>query len=745
MLNYQFPYVYNILEMTEAENLWQELLNDVGLPQDNNTNQWLTERFASTSAKCTVEEFAVFFFATVKTQTDEFIKSNTSTCNTPRKLTGTVDNLPDSNVKPELIEQKVTVEKPQAFRRNSSRELFGHQDVNFQPIKGQDSPQLISKKSLTPLNSSTPVMTYKRVNLSIDSTPTNTSTPQSARNNTKNSFDQSSNSFRNSSRNSLDFSSRNTSMNKRNTSSPFCLGDFLNTSSTSSSGKGGKKKNASQQSPLDSTPKFSNTDFPSLECEVKKAESKPKKRVVPTTISRKNTPGTTSFISSSFQSENNLLNLSPFETEEIDILSERRMLCDQRNAISKDFSVEKEPQRNLHAIVKESFPVVAQSPSRPRPQFQYDESKVENIEVLTMMANIYSFLLDMNFVPNILTEFSYLFNLLNTEYNPFENLQHQSHTQGKSMIENILKNLQNCVFFSACVLSCQKRNLALLDAMTIRVLIENERVQQIAGELFDHLRFVMHQKSQLDASMAKQMSRTGGNINNVVFFQQETDNRDNFPSDREFGAFKKQRDLFYSILRYWELKHLDPAWDFRKELGMKIRSLVVLMEHPINMAHLARLFTAQLIISCNFDNSANELQMVLPNIDLSKLSKLRQRLVAPSVFSTQYQFAGNQTFFRDFIVCCDQHMIFMEQLKISLVNELLQINDSSMETLCISPVDETLEKSFPEEFVVSAEMMTTMRVLAKFVGFVISRPYSYEGYRNTLVDQQQSQIRNLVS
>jgi codanin-1 len=106
----------------------------------------------------------------------------------------------------------------------------------------------------------------------------------------------------------------------------------------------------------------------------------------------------------------------------------------------------------------------------------------------------------------------------------------------------------------------------------------------------------------------------------------------------------------------------------------------------------------------------NELQMALPNIDLSKLSKLRQRLVAPSLFSTQYLFPGNQAFFRDFIICSDFHMMFMEQLKIALISELLQMNDSSMETLSIArgkssnndDDDDNKEKSFQQqEFIVS--------------------------------------------
>lgn len=112
------------------------------------------------------------------------------------------------------------------------------------------------------------------------------------------------------------------------------------------------------------------------------------------------------------------------------------------------------------------------------------------------------------------------------------------------------------------------------------------------------------------------------------------------------------------------------------------------------------------------------MQMALPNIDLSKLSKLRQRLVAPSLFGTQYLFPGNQAFFRDFIICSDFHMLFTEQLKIALISELMQMNDSSMETLSIvawrndnkdtttavapsTGANDDKVKSFQQEFIVS--------------------------------------------
>lgn len=750
-----------------ADKLFEELVA-VGCPQSVDFNRWLVEKLRSSSDLCTVEEFATFYFSLVKTQTDEFIRNNTSTCNTPRKQTMT--NV-DESVNEFMSQGKDMSEhdnkndttggglkEDRGNRKQSSRELFSMQDANVTPLKPIET--LFFHNRSGSMESSTPVSSFSKLNRSIDVTPTNT--PQSFRN-TKNSFsmnEQSPMTFRSSSRNSLDLSSRNTSINRRNTTgSPLCLADFMNNSAVSSSGKGGRKRNSSHQSIPEHTPKFSNSDFPTLgedspiepKSQPKKIDSKPKKRVVPITISRKTTPGPSSFSSSSFQGDNNLLNLTASESNDgVDILSERRKLCDQRDAISKDFTMEAEPQKNLHAIVRANLPAAAQSAGSPRkiPSFQFDDTRVDGKELLTVMAKIYSFLLDMNLVPNILSEFTYLFNLLNTEHEPLEQVPSYDRNQIKSPIDvasSLLKNLHNCIFFVVRILSSQKQNLALLDVMTLRVLIDNERIQTLAIELEEHLRFMIQQKSQLDISN-KFSNNNGENISKVVFYQQETDNRDNFPSDREFGAFKKQRDMFYSILRSWEMKHLDQLYDFKTDVGLKIRSLIVLMEHPINMAHLARLFTAQLIISCNFDNSANELQMVLPNIDLSKLSKLRQRLVAPSQFSTQYLFPGNQAFFRDFIVCCDNHMIFMDQLKISLISELMQINDSSMETFCIKPGndDEQGDKSFREEFIVRAETMTTMRVLAKFVGLVVSRPYSYDGVRNNLVDQKQSLIRNAV-
>ncbi|XP_070503115.1 protein disks lost [Chironomus tepperi] len=800
----------------------------------------------------------------VKSQTDEFIKSNTSACNTPHKIhhntieTDVTEPLLHDNKKNVIAVNvggstsindgnngnKSGKGEMRFTKRQISRELF-NQDGNqcsdkndndnnrtsnfHNESKGRggggggnrqfrktffdsssasfseiQSPQIAPEYPITQFtstpgnNSATCTNQTIKVNKSMDGGeyPTNTSTPNSFFN-TKSSlsFDQSSMVNRgcgNSTRRSVDANSgyKNKS---RNTSSPFCLGDFLNTSNASNtSGRGNKKKNQSgTTSDSAMTPKFNSSDFPTLKQNVNNSNEgkmqqqqakssneigKPKKRVMPITVSRRVSTDSPIFVSSSFQSENNLLGVTTLEADEsIPTMPEREMLREHRDTISKDFDVEHKPIRNLHTLIRENLPAspisLSSSPvghnpftgslvSTPHKSIlKYDEGKVERKDLLMAMARIYSFLIDANHVPNILSEFSYIVNLLNTEYNPYEH-QMQNYTHIKSSIDiasNILKNFHNCIFFIMCILNHQKQILAMLDCTTIRVICDYERIQTITPSLYEYLRNIMQKKMQIDSAIASQRVKSDtNNINKVVFYQQETDNRDNFPSDREFGAFKKQRDMFYTILRSWELKHLDPSWDFRRELGAKVRGLLTLLEHPINMAHLAKLFTAQLIISCNFDN---ELQMALPNIDLSKLSKLRQRLVAPSLFSTQYLFPGNQAFFRDFIICCDFHMMFIEQLKIALISELLQMNDSSIETLSITrgnvnnntaastsndDDDDNKEKCFQQEFIVRAETISTMRVIGKFIGFVVSRLYSYDGYRNSLVDQKQMSIRNLI-
>lgn len=71
----------------------------------------------------------------------------------------------------------------------------------------------------------------------------------------------------------------------------------------------------------------------------------------------------------------------------------------------------------------------------------------------------------------------------------------------------------------------------------------------------------------------------------------------------------------------------------------------------------------------------------MPNINPDKLTKLNQRLVQPSPSSTDYQFPGKQSFFRDFYLAAEYNYVFVEQLKLSIINTLIEIDSASFETI----------------------------------------------------------------
>lgn len=118
--------------------------------------------------------------------------------------------------------------------------------------------------------------------------------------------------------------------------------------------------------------------------------------------------------------------------------------------------------------------------------------------------------------------------------------------------------------------------------------------------------------------------------------------------------------------------------------------------------------------------------------------------MAPSHFSTNFQFPGNQTFFKDFIIAAEHNVTFIEQLKIIMTNELMEMNDSTFETLNLSTVDENDGES-TQEYVVKPETLSNLSVLAKFLGLILARPFIYDFGVNTHVDSRQIELRNKAS
>lgn len=614
------------------------------------------------------------------------------------------------------------------------------------------------------------------------------------------------------------------SRDKRNKSTAtMCLGDFLGASKQSQ--KQRKSLNASDRSMASpNTPHTTSNDkdFPSFtpkgrtnritltssahksdEKRMTMADTTPpsmnfarkaipaadvKKRVAPTRISTT----TNSFNCPAFRSENNILELPHEDTAD----SAHEILKAQKEIIRRAFQEEEPLESNLRAMLREGLSQEPKaSPVKSAPAIDF--KRITHKTMLDKFIDIYSIVLDMNLVANVLTEFAYLVNLVNVDVSdcmeraphtvygavsatvPFNGIgvlgetdissadsdRRPQDTGGSevagstcapyvidsvrdvgSVAAALLRNVHNCVYFSIGVLQSQQNVLRLLDITTIKVLLQNERLVALNAPIKDDLMAVCSYKMQLEKTLRTHNTTNtlAPNTSMKVFYQQEHDTQSNFPTSREFAAFKKQRDMFYSILAAWESKHLSPTWDFEVELGRRVRAMLTTMDHPINMAHMAKLFTSQLILSCNFNVAIqSELQFDLPNVDLTKLNRLQQRLIAPSHFNMNFQFPGNQIFFKDFIVAAAHQPTFIEQLKIILANELTDLNESTYETLNLSTIDDN-DQDNRHEYIVKADTLSTLSTLAKFLGFILARPFVYEYGINTVVDNHQIELRNKI-
>lgn len=60
------------------------------------------------------------------------------------------------------------------------------------------------------------------------------------------------------------------------------------------------------------------------------------------------------------------------------------------------------------------------------------------------------------------------------------------------------------------------------------------------------------------------------------------------------------------LLREWERDHQTAQWSLSQRLGHKIRSLLDLGSDPCNVAHLARLYVAQLLSLCDTNHTTQQ-------------------------------------------------------------------------------------------------------------------------------------------
>ncbi|XP_014235003.1 codanin-1 [Trichogramma pretiosum] len=298
-----------------------------------------------------------------------------------------------------------------------------------------------------------------------------------------------------------------------------------------------------------------------------------------------------------------------------------------------------------------------------------------------------------------------------------------------SDIKLFLDNPHNCVHFAIQVLHYQKPFLNSLDRVTLKLLYENKLISNFNPEL--HLFFKkIYYERVFESKQTKSSSFTCTADSNVCF-QLETDNREKFPSTLAFQDFKKQRDLFYEILKIWEQNHLSPNWSFQLALKYKIKTLLSMHVDVANLTHFTRLFKSQMLISCiqseqqadSLDHETLNFLKDIKDINQDKLSQLQKKLVTPLSQNGPVplpSFPGAQEFFKNFILCASKPIFYM-YLENILTHDIMELNDSNFTRSDIEELETAVDGTTKQNFLLC---VATLRLLSKFLGYLHALPYN---------------------
>ncbi|XP_062864068.1 codanin-1 isoform X2 [Trichomycterus rosablanca] len=508
-------------------------------------------------------------------------------------------------------------------------------------------------------------------------------------------------------------------------------------------GRSGGKITESVSPPTQVELNFNNLeDFPPVGvAHASPIATKPSRRINPTPVSaeRPNSKPKSCFTSTPLSkpcsppSATETLPTGQIPASPLCLQEERELLKKERSKLAQQNN---SPLKPSPAVCTPSKSLVI-SGSKGTPDHQApcpDPTKVTNAPELDILAELYCACILENLVPCVFLELFFVLQLLTSR----SVLASESTEECLSVFERntdvleraYLGNVHSCVYFAVHVLENQFTLLSHMDHCTLRLLAENERIGIFSPALRDRL------AQAQDTCRAKVLPNLLTFIHSVSF-QPATDNRTNFSNDKAFHTFKKQRDIFYELLREWEDCHKEPGWEFEVALGSRIRTMVSQLTAAGNHCHFARLFQKQLVQMCKGPGElsspgdapdADLLGMVGAD-SLGRLKRLQERLIQPQVLSGPCpppSFPGYQEFFRSFLQtasCCQLN----QHLKDGLCQQLLQLNEESIlgpEATCATEEeggDADMEQQ--DEKQRFSSVLLVARLLAKFLGFISFMPY----------------------
>lgn len=396
----------------------------------------------------------------------------------------------------------------------------------------------------------------------------------------------------------------------------------------------------------------------------------------------------------------------------------------QQNRITTPVGCKDEPQ-GVDASVSQEPPEEVQPEEYvvPVPQCTTDREKLD------VLAAVYAALLNRGLIVNITVELFFLLQLL-TAKQKVGSVEEDGSTK-------LLHSVHNCTHFAVAVLRDILPWLRFLDKPTLKLLSNVQHLTAFSPTL--------HSGIVILCECVAPMSRVWPSSIEGVAFDDSTDSREHFLSDSNFRAFRKQRDLFYSLFRDWKRHQFGSGESFAAHFPRRVAEILNTCSEPCNLSHLARLVLGQLMTSCcgglGLDEEGNideKFLLDLKSASPQKMEKLQERFLQPFKVGgpcPSHCFTGSQIFFYEFCKFA-ANSIFLQHFKDQCVWKIVEFEADNPFQDAEEPLGEDVRK-----VVIAA--LYKFKLLGLFLGVVEFLPYSAnDGGPKKYKDEQQT-IRNL--
>lgn len=304
-----------------------------------------------------------------------------------------------------------------------------------------------------------------------------------------------------------------------------------------------------------------------------------------------------------FQSKENSFNFQANHSEVVvkTTVEQRNLLIEEKDKIL----LKRDGEKNFPTLIKRQNSI--KEKIIPAKASVTHKNEIENI------VTIYKFVLNSKFIINVTSEIYFMISLLLTQHincKKSYNFYQSDQSLGVDLLDNsdtkllvsqmqinnsyLFESVHNIVYFAGKCLESQIQIIKYYDKSTLQLLGNNKCIQQLFPQFSNKILHIANKKIE----KAYNEIVTPVALKNVCF-NIDTDNKANFCNEQTFHAFRKQRDLFYEILRIWENNHLLTGWNYSTGLAGKIRTLFSLNTEPICYIHFARLFKNQLLTNCS--------------------------------------------------------------------------------------------------------------------------------------------------